>query len=92
MKRLFTLDDFIETYTKLNQRGIGFISSKLNFNKIERAKTAFNHVDIPSANWWIIASVQKRWRKLITGNPDLGIEQFTVDRFLKDKQNLKMLS
>ncbi len=92
MKRLITLDDFIETYTKLNQRGIGFISSKLNFNKIERAKTAFNHIDIPSANWWIIPSVQTRWRKLITGNTDIGIEQFTVERFLKGKQNLKMLS
>jgi len=92
MKRLFTFDDFIETYTKLNQRGLGFISSKLNFNKIERAKTAFNHLDIQAANWWIIPSVKERWHKIITGDKHLGIEQFIVDQYLKDKKNLTMLS
>lgn len=92
MKRLVTLDDFTETYTKLNQRGLGFISSKFNFNKNERAKTAFNHEHIAAANWWTIPSVKARWQHLITGDKTLGIEDFTVNRFLKDKQNLKMLS
>lgn len=92
MKRLITLDDFIETYTKLRQRGIGFISSKFNFDKIERAKTAFNHLEIQASNWWVIPSVQERWRKLITGNNHTDTVQFTVNKFLKDKQNLKMLS
>jgi len=92
MKRLITSDDFIETYTKLKQRGLGFISSKFNFNKIERAKTAFNHDNIQAANWWIIPKVKQRWHKLITGNEHLSIEKFTVDQFLKNKKNLKMLS
>ena len=92
MKRLITIDDFIETYTKLKQRGIGFISSKIKFNKIERAKTAFNHKTILAANWWIIPRVQERWKKIITGNKELGIEEFTVNRFFKDMFNLKMLS
>ncbi|WP_178987746.1 class I SAM-dependent methyltransferase [Winogradskyella schleiferi] len=92
MKRLITFDDFIETYTKLKQRGLSFISSKFNINKIERAKTAFNHENIQAANWWIIPKVKERWHELITGDKDLGIEKFTVDKFLKDKQNLKMLS
>ncbi|WP_299118665.1 methyltransferase domain-containing protein [uncultured Winogradskyella sp.] len=92
MKRIVTLDDFIETYTKLKQRGLGFISSKLNFNTTKRVKTAFNHKNIQASNWWIIPKVNERWRKLITGDENLSIEEHTVNQFLKDKQNLKMLS
>lgn len=92
MRRLITLDDFIETYTKLNQRGFGFIKSKFNFNEIERAKTAFNHLDTQSSNWWIIPKVKERWNLLITGDKNIGPEQYTVENFLKDKQNLRMLS
>jgi len=92
MKRIITLDDFIETYTKLNQRGLKFISSKFNFNEIERAKTAFNHENTQSANWWIIPKIRERWNLLITGNKNIDIPNFTLNRFLKNKQNLKMLS
>lgn len=92
MRRLITLDDFIETYTKLNQRGFGFIKSKFNFNEIERAKTAFNHLDTKSSNWWIIPKIKERWNLLITGNKNIGTEQFTVENYLKDRKNLRMLS
>ncbi|WP_400077653.1 class I SAM-dependent methyltransferase [Winogradskyella sp. R77965] len=92
MKRLINLDDFIETYTKLKQRGLGFISSKLNSDTKERAKTAFKHKNIQASNWWIIPKVNERWHQLITRDKNLGIEEFTVHQFLKDIQNLKMLS
>jgi len=52
--RLITLDDIIETYTKFRQRGLPFIASKLNVNTLKRTKSAFNEIDIPAANWWII--------------------------------------
>ena len=92
MKRLITLDDFIETYTKLNQRGLKFIASKFNFNDLERAKTAFNYEKISSANWWIIPKVKERWNSIITGNKNLEIEEFIVKRFLSSKKDVKMLS
>lgn len=92
MKRLITLDDFIETYTKLNQRGISFITSKFNTSDIKRAKTAFNHDHIDASNWWIIPRIKERWNYLVTGNENLNFIDFTVNHFLKEKQNLKMLS
>lgn len=92
MKRLITLDDFIETYAKLHQRGFQFISSKFKIDTTERAKTAFNHAKIESSNWWIIPKVKERWLQKITKDKTLSVEQFTMDRFLKDKQNLSMLS
>ncbi len=92
MYRLITFDDFIETYTKLRQRGTGFISSKFRLNEIERAKTAFNHLDIQSSNWWIIPKVQERWNIMISGNKNIGTVQFTIDSFLKNREKLNMLS
>ena len=84
MRRLITLDDFIETYTKLKQRGLGFITSKFNTNELERSKTAFNHLEIQSANWWIIPKVKERWNYIITGL-DLMEIWVTSNNFLRAK-------
>ncbi|MDD7885334.1 hypothetical protein [Flavivirga sp. 57AJ16] len=48
--RIITWDDFIETYTKIHQRGLNFIISKLNFSSIKRTVSAFNDDNIKSAN------------------------------------------
>lgn len=90
--RLITLDDIIETYTKFRQRGLPFIMSKLNLNALKRTKSAFNELDISSANWWIIPKVQKRWNHLITGDPNLEYEDFVMQNYLSDHKDLKMLS
>lgn len=90
--RLITLDDIIETYTKFRQRGLPFIMSKLNLNAIKRTKSAFNELDISSANWWIIPKVQKRWNRLITGDPNLEYEDFVMQNYLNEHKDLKMLS
>lgn len=92
MKRIISLDDFVETYAKLRQRGIKFILSKFTFNDTERAKTAFNHFNISSSNWYIIPRVKARWLKMITLNNETTLEDFTVNRFLKNRKNIKMLS
>jgi len=90
--RLITIDDIIDTYSKLNQRGISFIASKFNFNDIKRAKTAFNHKEIQSSNWWAIPMIKERWNFMVTGNKNLDFIDFTVNTFLKNSKNLKMLS
>ena len=92
MTRLVTLDDFIETYTKLRQRGLSFILSKFTFNEITRAKTAFNHNNLKSANWSIVPKVIERCRLLITGGENISVEEFTVKHFFQDRKNLKMIS
>ncbi|MGC1205605.1 MAG: class I SAM-dependent methyltransferase [Flavobacteriaceae bacterium] len=90
--RLITRDDFVDTYVKIKQRGFAFFSSKFNLNEVKRAKSAFNHSTIDTSNWWIIPKVIERWNLLVTGNKDLGFVDFTVNTFLKDKNNIKMLS
>lgn len=90
--KLITLDDIFDTYPKLNQRGLSFITSKFNINQIERARTAFNHTSISSSNWWIIPAIRKRWNKLVTGSENIDFVDFTVANYLADKKNIKMLS
>lgn len=92
MIRLITPDDLIDTYSKLKQRGIQFITSKFSFNSEKRTKSAFNELDIQSANWWIIPKVQQRWNTMITHDHLLEYEEFTVEKFLVPNKRLKMLS
>lgn len=92
MKRLITPDDFIETYSKIKQRGIQFIISKFNLNAIKRTHSAFEVDRITSSNWWLIPQVHNRWNYLITGDENTGYEHFLAEKYLKDKSNLKMLS
>lgn len=90
--RLITIDDIIDVWAKINQRGIQFITSKFNFNEVNRAKTAFNHINIQSSNWWIVPKIKERWNYMVTGNKNVDFVDFTVNSYLSDKQNLKMLS
>lgn len=92
MPRLITIDDFVDTYAKIRQRGLSFFISKLTPNATKRTKSAFNELDIESSNWWIIPKVEQRWNKLITGNANLNYETFVVKNFLREQKNIKMLS
>ena len=90
--RLITIDDFIDVYSKLRQRGLLFILSKLNFQNIKRTISSFNTVDLSSSNWWIIPKVIERWNEKITGNPNVEYEEYFVKKYLNNSKNLTMLS
>ncbi len=90
--RIITVDDLVDIYNKTKQRGIQFIVSKLNFSSIKRTKSAFDELNIQSANWWIIPKLHKRWNRLITDNETIEYKKFTVDNFLSNNKKLKMLS
>ncbi|MBU3010969.1 class I SAM-dependent methyltransferase [Polaribacter vadi] len=90
--RIITLDDFIDTYFKIHQRGSKFFLSKFTFNEENRTKSAFSNTQSQSSYFWSIPKVNKRWNKLITGNENTNYQNFLVTDFLKDKKNLKLLS
>ncbi len=89
---LITRGDFIDVWTKLNQRGKGFIISKLNPSKINRTKSAFNESAISSANWWIVPFIRQRWNKLITGDHDIEYEDYFIKKFFSHSNYLSLLS
>lgn len=90
--RLITFEDFRDLYLKIMQRGIAFIFTKFSFNENRRTKSSFNHINIPSSNWWIIPEVRKRWNKMITGDPDITYEEYISKDIFKGSQSIKMLS
>ena len=89
---LITRGDFIDVWSKLKQRGKGFLISKLNPSKINRTKSAFNESAVSSANWWIIPAVQKRWNKMITGVDKMDYEDYLMDKFFASTNALQLLS
>lgn len=91
-KRLITIDDLVDVYSKARQRGTKFILSKLNWKGQSRTKSAFNESAVESSNWWIIPKVLERWNEKISGNPSVNYEKFMMDGFFKDRKDLKMIS
>ena len=91
-RRLITSDDLIDTYAKLNQRGLKFILSKFNIKGTERTRSAFNEEAFDSSNYWIIPAVRRRWNRIISGNENISYEHYVVEKYLKGKSGLKFLS
>ena len=90
--RIITLDDFIDTYFKIVQRGSGFILSKFTLNKESRTKSAFDNTSFISSYFWNIPKVQKRWNTIISGNENKNYIDYIVQDLLKNKTKLKLLS
>lgn len=92
MRRWLTQDDIIETYTKIKHRGVRFLKSKLTLDSQRRTLSAFDDADLVAPHWWIIPAVRRRWRSLITGDPDVRYEDYMIDQLSPDKSSLSILS
>lgn len=90
--KLITLDDFIDTYFKIIQRGSSFIFSKFTFNKEKRTKSAFDNTSFISSYYWSIPKVRERWNILISGDDKKNYLDFLIEDYLSNKSNLKLLS
>lgn len=90
--RIVTLDDFVDTYFKIIQRGSGFILSKFTLNEESRTKSAFDNTSFISSYFWNIPKVQERWNILISGNKNKNYIDYILQDVLKDKTDLRLLS
>lgn len=90
--RLITLDDFLDTYSKVSQRGYSFFLSKFTLDKNSRAISAFDESHNQTSNWWIIPAVQKRWSKMICGDENVEYKDYFMKKFFEGKNDLKLLS
>lgn len=87
-----TSDDFRETYSKLKQRGLKFLLSKINVSGERRTLSAFNESNIEGSNWWMIPAVQERWNKKITGSSAESYESYISEKYLLPKEKGSLLS
>lgn len=90
--RLITPDDFLDTYSKISQRGAAFFLSKFTFNKNSRAISAFDESYSETSNWWIIPAVQRRWSKMICGDENVEYKDYFMKKYFENKSDLKLLS
>lgn len=87
-----TRDDFIELRSKLHQRGWSYLLSKINPSAADRVRSTFGSSSIHHANWWIVPGIRRRWNERITGSPDQRYEDYVIEKYLSDKEDLDMLS
>ena len=90
--KLITLDDFIDTYFKIIQRGSSFILSKFTFDEEKRTKSSFDNTSFISSYYWNIPKVKERWNILISGSENENYIDFLIKNYLSNKSNLKLLS
>lgn len=90
---LISIEDFIELYIKIHQRGLGYIFSKFSFSSRKRTKTTFDDPELETAHWWIIPAVQRRWNELITGSQNISYEEYFLEKYLnQEARRYTMLS
>jgi ubiquinone/menaquinone biosynthesis C-methylase UbiE len=89
---LITADDFRETLTKLRQRGLPFLLSKLRPDALARTRSAFDDPSLRAANWWQVPAVRQRWNLRMTGAPQLPYEAYVADKYLAGRRGLRLLS
>jgi ubiquinone/menaquinone biosynthesis C-methylase UbiE len=90
--RIITIDDIIDTFLKIKQRGLYFILSKFNLSNKSRMLSAFDDSSINSSNWWNVEQVKRRWSFMISGNSDNNYQKFVMTNYIKDKSKLKLIS
>jgi len=92
LKTIISSGDFIDIYHKFLQEGPRFFSKKLSFSGISRVRNAWDTNTNPPIHWWSIPRVNERWNKIITGNSNIEYPDYVVNKYLKNKQNLKLIS
>ena len=92
MKNIINIDDFYDLYYKIQQQGINVITSRLGINQKSRVKKVWDRNSNPPINWWSVPKVVERWNKLISDNSNLRYQDYFIDKYLKNKENLVLLS
>jgi ubiquinone/menaquinone biosynthesis C-methylase UbiE len=87
----FFLDDIIELWIKINQRGIRFVLSKFSIIAHRRTVSSFTS-QFAHANWWIIPLLSERRNWMITKDRKKDYEEYLSEHFFKDQQSPKLVS
>lgn len=85
------LDDFVELWIKINQRGLKFILRKFSFDKKKRTISSFDE-NFEHANSWIIPYLKKHRNLKITGNSNEEYEQYVSKHYFSHKKDCKLVS
>lgn len=90
-KTYISKGDFIDLYYKIRQKGIDKLFSKIKLSSSSRIKSKWNEYG-HSSDFWIIPEIRERWNLKATGDPKLEYEDYFMNKYLKGKKDLRLLS
>jgi ubiquinone/menaquinone biosynthesis C-methylase UbiE len=91
LKTFISKGDFIDVYHKIKQKGIAVIFTKLKLSSNSRVASKWDSF-VSISDFWVIPEIQQRWNCMISGDKNTEYEDYVVNKYLKDKSDLKMLS
>jgi ubiquinone/menaquinone biosynthesis C-methylase UbiE len=92
MKNIISAGDFIDIYQKLLHKRPSFFLKKLHISSTSRVINTWDANENPPIHWWSIPKVNERWNKIITGEPNMDFPDYVINKYLKNKQKLRMIS
>jgi ubiquinone/menaquinone biosynthesis C-methylase UbiE len=94
VKTIISIGDFIDIYFKIRSLGSNkFLSRLIPSSNKKRITKAWNSASgNTQSNWWAVPYVQKRWNSIITGDANTDYYAFIIEKYLKDKKDIKLLS
>lgn len=88
---LISWGDFLDVYYKVKQKGILQLVSLFNLDKNKRVSAKWDKYQ-SSSDFWIIPQLKLHWNFLISGNLNVGYEEYVTQKYLLNKNNLALLS
>ena len=94
MKTIISIGDFIDIYFKIRSlESNKFLSRLIPSSNKKRITKAWNAACGNSqSNWWAVPYIQKRWNSLITGDANTDYSSYIIEKYLKYKKDINMLS
>jgi 2-polyprenyl-3-methyl-5-hydroxy-6-metoxy-1,4-benzoquinol methylase len=89
---LINKGDFLESYSKVKQRGINYFFSKINPNPQKRTQSTFSLTGTTGSNWWIITDVKLRENEKLSGDTQKTFDTYLAENYFQDRIDLKLLS
>lgn len=86
-----TFGDFLDVYHKLRQKGVKSITSKLKLSGNSRVASKWDFYT-SSSDFWVIPEIVKDWNKSISGDENIGYEDYVAQKYLSGKKDIKILS
>lgn len=91
MQHYISIGDFLDVYYKFREKSVSYFLKKLKVLPKSRIESKWDDYQSTS-DFWLIPEIQQSWNKKISGDSEMVYEDYVFNKYLSDKNNLKMLS
>ncbi|MFA6469626.1 MAG: class I SAM-dependent methyltransferase [Bacteroidota bacterium] len=92
LNNLITINDIAVLLTKISQRGIGTMASRIFRADQSRVKNVWSATESALTHWWDIPEVQERWNEKITGKKEITLYEYVRENYFPSSMPVKGLS